>query len=153
MKTSSAAYDLSTFAPEERRQPRVRVVKTSKNKKRSQNAFKAKCVAYVVLLVVLMSGTVYSRQQLTEIKSDINKSTAELTEIQSENAYLNYELESTVSLRNVETYAEDELGLVKVDSSQVEYISIQDENKIEAGDKNENIFQSFFNMIIEFFGW
>lgn len=148
--TSSAAYDLSQFAPAERERPRVKVVTTKKKNSRNKKAFKVKFVAYMVVLAVLMAGTVYSRFQLTEVKSSINTNTTALTALQSENAYLSYELESMVSLRNAEDYAENELGLVRVDSSQIEYVSLCGGNMIETEEKTENPFVSFFNLVIEF---
>jgi len=151
MKTS-AAYDLAQFAPEVQREPRVRVVRTQK-KSKTKKALKVKLVVNVVVLVFLMLGTIYSRVQLTETKSTINKKTTELTNIESENAYLSYEMDSMVSLKNAEEYAVDELGLVKLDSNQIEYVNLRDENEIVTDDDSEeNSFIRFINLVIEFFG-
>jgi len=151
MKTS-VAYDLAQFAPSVERQPRVEVVRTQKKKNKTKKALKARLITYVIMLTVLMMGTVYSRIQLTEVRSDINKKNTELTKIESENAYLNYEMESMVSLKNAEEYAVDELGLVKLDSNQIEYVTLRDENQIITEDSSdENSFTRFINSVIEFF--
>ena len=145
----ATAYDLTQFAPEEKRQQRVRVVKTDR-KGREKRQFKIRLVLSVVILFVLMAATVYSRMRLTEYKRATIAANQELTEISSENAYLNYELESKVSLRNAEDYAVKELGLVRLDSSQVEYVHLNDDNKIESEPKGGNELLEFLQRIIDF---
>ena len=113
----------------------VRVVKPDRAA-RELRAFKRRVTAMTVVLALLMAGTVYSRLVLSETKSDINACASELTELESENAYLSYKLESLVSLKNAEEYAVDTLGLVKLDKSRVEYVNLQKENVIE-GSQNE----------------
>ncbi len=113
----------------------VRVVKPDRAA-RAQRAFKRKVTAMTVVLALLMAGTVYSRLVLSETKSKINSCTGELTELESENAYLSYKLESLVSLKNAEEYAVGTLGLVKLDKSRVEYVNLQKENVIE-GSQND----------------
>lgn len=153
MKTSTA-YDLSQFAPVKKREPKVEVVKTPKKRSGAKTAFSIKTAAYLIVLSLLMSGTVYSRLQLTEVKSQISNCNSDLTEIESENAYLSYQVDSMVSLKNAEEYAVSELGLIKLDSNQIEYVSLQDENAIEVNDvaDSENSFTTFINLVIEFFG-
>ena len=63
------------------------------------------------------------------------------------------EIEGNMSLRNVESYAEDVLGLKKLDKSQIVYIQIQNEDVVQVVDSKENIFVSIkekFNSIIEY---
>jgi cell division protein FtsL len=150
MKISTVAYDLSQFAPEETRRPRVKVVKSARKKSRAKRAFKVKCVLYLATVALLMIGRIYSRQQLTETDREMNAYTQELTDLKSENAYLNYELENYVSLRNAEEYAEENLGLVKLDSNQIEYVSLNSENVIESREEEDETFWDFLNSITEF---
>lgn len=144
MRTSTA-YDLSRFAPEPRRQPNVRVVKTTKKKTDSKRAFKVRSTVFVLVLMLLMATTVYSRLQLTETRTQINNKTAELTELESENTYLNFQLESKVSLKNAEEYAVSELGLVKLSSSQIEYVSLNSGNSIEVLDEGGGVWAFLTN--------
>ncbi len=152
MRTSTA-YDLSAFAPAPQTQKPVRLARPAKSN-REKRRFLSKMAGYLFAIVLLMTATVMSRMQLTEIKADINSSNSELTELQSENAYLNYKLESLVSLKNAENYAINELGLVKMDSSRIEYVNLQDENQIitETGETLGEKFDAFVNAVIEFFG-
>ena len=60
----------------------------------------------------------------------------EITELESEKAYLDFTLESRMSLNEIENYAVNVLGMVKMDSTQVEYIEIESENKVEFSGEN-----------------
>jgi len=101
----NAAYDLSQFAATQTRE-RVRVVKTGKElQAAADRRFLLQFAALTVAVIVLAVYTVYSNMLLTKTKALITKSTAELTELQSETVYLDYQIESMVSLSNAEEYA------------------------------------------------
>lgn len=155
MMRTSEAYDLEQFSPQTSSQVRVRVVKTQKTKEQLQKAFTAKCTVYFIVIMLLMSLTVYSRLGLSETKANINNRSETLKELQSENVYLTYQLESKVSLKNAEEYAVNTLGLVKLGSGQIEYVNLQNEDVIE---KDESSFSfseglgSYLSVVIEFLG-
>jgi hypothetical protein len=145
----ATAYDLTQFAPDDNRRRNVRVVKTNK-KGMAKRQFQTRFIASVFLLFILMTATVFSQMKLTECKRETIEANRELTEISSENAYLSYELESRVSLRNAEEYAERELGLVRVDSSQIEYVHLHGENLIETQPRIGNELLELLHRIIDF---
>lgn len=154
MKTS-AAYDLSQFARETETETKVRVVKTKHSKNRAKKALAVKVVLYLCTLTLLMAGTVYSRMVLTETRNAVNTYTDRLTELESKNAYLNYKLESIVSLKSAEQYAVGELGLVKLDASRIEYVDLQNENVIDANKSSVSMsdaFKEMFDSVIDFIG-
>ena len=74
--------------------------------------------------------TVYSNMMLTKTKALIEKKNSELVEIQSENVYLDYQIESMVSMKTAEEFAENELGLVRLSPAQIEYVNLENTNKI-----------------------
>ena len=153
MRTSTA-YDYNRSISREEEQRRLEIVRSNNRRIREKRAYIAKLTALVCVMATLMIATVYSRLVLTETKADINSLTSDLTELESENAYLSYQLESLVSLKNAEDYAVSELGLVKLDSSRIEYVNLQDQNEISA---NENAttfgedLETFFNTVIDSF--
>ena len=129
MRTSTAYdFDRSISRAEEER--RLEIIRTHNRRIREKRAFIAKLTTLFCVMILLMAGTVYSRLVLTETRARINSRASDLTELQSENAYLSYQLESLVSLKNAEEYAVSELGLVKLDSSRIEYVNLQSENEI-----------------------
>ena len=155
MMKATAAYDLSAFSYESAPRPRVRVAQPVNKEKKAVKAFVRRFVMLSVALVVLLVATVYSRMVLTETTAMITSRQDTLTELQSENAFLSYQLESLVSLKNAEAYATNELGLVKMGSGQVEYVNLQNTNAIvaEGGSvATAGTFSGLLDGVIEFFG-
>ena len=150
MDRQNVAYDLSMYEslleqkPE--KQPRTehqaKTVKL-KNKKAFRTAIRALSLAVMLSMII---GIVYTNSQITEITTNISSVQKEITELESEKAYLNFTMESRMSLNEIEEYAVNVLGMVKMDSTQVEYIEIESENKVEFtgenfGDKLEEVVQ------------
>ena len=144
---STSAYNLERFEAEEPRErtPRVRVVKNDEHEKRLKRIrfLRARCIFMSIILVGLMVFTVYSHMKLNEVKATIETSKNTLVELQSENEYLNFRLESYVTLDEAEAIAEDKLGLVKVNSSQIEYINLSKENMIVSENTGDESFFSY----------
>ena len=87
-------------------------------------------VAATVFSVLLFS-VLYSNAQMTQLTADIAQKRAELTELQSEYDYLDSVMQANASARIVESYATSELGLIRIDSNQIEYIVLQGEDSLE----------------------
>ncbi len=118
-------YDLDVFAPRQQRQRQpLKVVKSEQKKKlgrinwRSVSVMALAALALALIVAILMSQTT-----VTELTGSIQDQQANLVELQSEYAYLNNELEMKSNVSEVEEYAETQLGLVKLDKSQVSYVS------------------------------
>lgn len=95
----------------------------------------------IALVATLLFGLViYSYVQLNSMYSKVTTATSELTELKSENVRLESKLQSQVSVRNVEEYAENILGMEKLDSSQIKYIQIQEKDIVTLPKEEENIF-------------
>ena len=62
--------------------------------------------------------------------SKVSSLTNELTYAKAENVRLQTELESKISAKNVEEYAENVLGMKKIDPSQIKYIEIQTDDVV-----------------------
>lgn len=151
MRTTSTARAYS-YEPASERKTQLRVIKQNAVE-RENRAFAYKFTAMLVLLVVLMVGTVYSRLVLTETKANINSYNSKLTELESENAYLSYKLDSMVSLKNAEQYASSSLGLVKLDTTMIEYVNLQKENVIESDDNKATVgevLSGWFDSVVDY---
>jgi cell division protein FtsL len=149
---TSVAYDLSRFSDETPTQQKVRVASTKKNIRTEEDRkFLVRLVFLSVAVITLAVYTVYSNMLLTNVKSQITNRSSELVEIQSENIYLDYQIESLVSLRTAEEYAQS-LGLIKMDSAQIEYVNLEKENKIvsEEPQINDRSAIAFLSTVI---GW
>jgi len=58
----------------------------------------------------------------------------------SENVRMQSELEAKMSMKNVEDYAENTLGLTKLDKSQIVYMEVQSDNVIEVAPEKRSFF-------------
>ena len=150
---TNVAYDLSRFSDETPAQPRVRVanprtaVRTEEDRR-----FLVRLVFLTVAVICLSVYTVYSNMMLTKVKSQITNKSAELVEIQSENIYLDYQIESMVTLHSAEEYAQNVLGLIKLDSAQIEYVNLEKENVI-ISEKPEISDRSAIAFLSTVIGW
>ena len=131
----SAAYDLSRFEPSRRaRQSRPKLVVASpsvKARARARLAAALKTVAVLAVLAAVVVATLYSRAVLTELNCQISDSVEELRNLESEQTRLSAELESKISLRNVEEYATQTLGMAPLNKDQITYVNLSDGDRIE----------------------
>lgn len=125
------AYELERFAPRHAAAPRVKVAKKRRTKVRNSPLMRMLSVLFMaVCVVVLVCGVLYTQITLTELESQIEDQTTELTEEEAMYAYLSFELESMTNLNTVEMRAK-ELGLEKMKSSQITYIRVEESDAIE----------------------
>ena len=136
----SAAYDLDNFrtrTPRARsKKPTLTVTRPSRSvraRRRLATAMKVAAVIAIGVAVVVMM--LYYRAVLTELTLQISSERTKLNEEISEGTRLAAELESKVSLRNVEEYATQKLGMAPLDKSQITYINLAGEGAIRRTDK------------------
>lgn len=136
MERQNVAYDLSMYEallepkPQKETKQQAKTVKI-KNKYAFKNFVNILSIAVIVSLVV---GVIYTNAAITQTTNKIAQTQNAITELESEKAYLEFTLESRMSLDEIESYAINVLGMVKMDSSQVEYVEIESENKTEFGE-------------------
>lgn len=76
----------------------------------------------------------YSNMQLTRLTKEIGEQKTALEQVQSEYVSLKARQEQTLSISYVENYAQNQLGMVKMDPSQIEYIEITKPEVTEVSD-------------------
>lgn len=155
MKTDSAnvAYDLSIFEPKKNgkrmsnSRPKPYLVKKKKPSREQQKAEQrlgarnaAKIVAFVSAFLIAISFLIAGRVQLTELGNKMNSAQNELSITKNQITILSMQVNSKLSLDEVELYASEKLGMVKQNSNQIEYINVISKDKVissRAIDKNE----------------
>lgn len=100
----------------------------------------AKIIIGSVLSLMLFSLVINSYVQLNEVYSQISAEENTLKDLRSENVRMQTELEGQSSIRNIKEYAEERLGLQKLDRSQIQYIQIQTEDEVIVEEPDQNIF-------------
>ena len=81
-----------------------------------------------------MSMAIYSRVQLDEVNRKISSVENKIELAQSDTIRLNNELNALVSMNNVEDFAANKLGMVKVQEYQVVYVDLSTEDCVVMAD-------------------
>lgn len=166
----NAAYDLSNFDDSLQRQPKIdeviaprpQIVKRQKKSKaqlkreaRTTNAKAFRVIGIICFLLLAFGILIMGRAQLTEKSDQLAKMEKQLSIAQSENTRLNMELDSRVSLNNVETYARDVLGMAKQEKYQIEYVDLSIGNKLVLSEdqKDKGFFQTLSEKVSEFLAY
>ena len=101
-------------------------------------------------------GMIYGKVELSRITNEQSELKSELAQLQENNLSLESELESKTSIVKVEEYAENVRGLIKLDKSQIEYIEIENKNKIEVDEEKDESFiesvKKWFDGVLEYIG-
>lgn len=141
---AQTAYDFSYFedtrqAPE----PRVRAVKGKKQATNRSAA--AKMTAVAVFMMVLIVAFVNSKVALNEVNGQIQTANKQMVSAQSEYNYLAGVLDSKTNHKNVEQIATGELGLVKIDKSQITYFELDVQSEIQLPENKTKLAVDFFS--------
>lgn len=149
---NNAAYDLSVYENAARQQReqnqnnRRPAPKPQPAKQFSVVKFMLTAFLAAFLLCVILNGNAQQNAEFMA-QSEINSQIAQLTE---ENARLQAQLETKTSLKNVEDYAENVLGLQKLDTAQMEYVELESTNVIRVVEKEDKgIFVSLKNWFFD----
>lgn len=145
----NAARKIETIPPFEKEannEPKIELVKKPKKtykqvkQEMHSTAFQsAKIIVISLFLLTMLAALLYSRVQVDELDRQIAATKTNITAAQSENIRLNMQLDSMISLKKVEEYAQMNLGMVKVESHQIEYIDLSGEDSvIVSGNKTKN---------------
>ena len=121
---------------------------------RTQSAFGILVGAAVVF--AMMFAMLYGKVETNRLFNEPTRLEAELKALESENISLAAEYESKTSLRNVEDYAQNVLGLQKLDKSQIQYVEFEGDTVCEVVEaEKENIFviiKNWFANLCEYLG-
>ena len=132
--TSNAAPKMKP-APQKR--PQLELVKkprpnATQVRNETQLAARQAKKIFVIAMTILMfmAMVIYSRVQLDEINRDISNKENAIELAQSDSIKLNNALSSMVSINNVEEYAANVLGMVKVQDYQVVYVDLSSSDSV-----------------------
>lgn len=105
-----------------------KVVKKSKKEIRAEefrsNKKAMKVLAVCSLLFFFIAMQLYSQVQVDELDRELDAVNSQIEVVESENTRLAMELDSIISLDKVDDYAQNVLGMVKVENYQISYIDL-----------------------------
>ena len=141
---------------DDRKERERRRKERARNKRRRARLHKLVIGLLCAIFVFLAVTTVSYYVQVTELKGQVEDKKATLAQLDSEFVSLTAKKQNSVDLSYVEEYAENVLGLVKMDRSQEEYLELQKNDQVEVNEASsgvEKLVSSFvksFNAILSF---
>ncbi|MCM1314425.1 MAG: cell division protein FtsL [Prevotella sp.] len=107
-----------------------------------------------VIATSLLGSVIYTLDRRNTVYNTVTSMNKQLSLAEAENVRLQSELESKMSAKNVEDYAENVLGMKKMDSSQIKYIKIQTNDVVNIPEQEKGFtakLKGFFDACVEYF--
>ena len=133
MDRMNVAYDLSFYEQEQERHIARKEKKESviiKAQTKFSLGRKIANILSVAVMITLIVAVIATNAAVTTASTQIADMQDEIIRLESEKAYLEFTLESRMTLDQIENYAQTQLGMVKMDSAQKKYVELETENKI-----------------------
>lgn len=136
---SSAAKKLNYREPKTENRPKLVKLEAEPELKSTQQLrferrkARVRCIRATVVIAVLSAlfmTYVYAFYQCDNIDRQISSLTTDYNMVCGENAELSMKLSNMVSLEQIEKAAVEELGLVKANSVDIEFVRLAGENKV-----------------------
>ena len=132
----------------------ARKINTNVNTKKKNNS---KIVLYIGVIFVILFAISYRNALIAQRYSELKGLKSNLAAIDKENKQLEVNIESKTNLGAIEEKASKELGLKKLDDSQIVYVNLDKEDYIEPSveevelPEEENWFEMLINKIKSIF--
>lgn len=157
--SAEPAYDLNNFAAktgeEHDKELKASSLRLIKNRRREKAVAPVRLIMAAALVVAIATVMIYSQVVLTELTAETNEYESMIGTLNTEYMRLGSELEASTSIKTLEESAEKNLGLSKIDSSQIEYVNLTGEDEItvaRTGGKYllKEYWQEFVNKALEY---
>lgn len=103
-----------------------------------------------ILTGVLIGTVIYGRVQINEIYTKISALQTEYDDLTAKNVSMRSEMEGKMTVKNIQEYAENVLGLRSLNQSQITYIQLQTEDEVIITEPEENFFVRINDKLVGF---
>ena len=145
------------YTPVKKRYPKKSTAKkqninTQAKKQEAKNA-NIKIIFYIAILFAVS----YRNALITQTYSQVKDLKSELAQVEKENKQLEINIESQTNFGAIEEKAKKDLGLKKLDDSQIVYVSLDKQDYVESSaqevkiEEDSNWFKSIINKIKNIF--
>ncbi|HBI85686.1 MAG TPA: hypothetical protein DDX71_05290 [Ruminococcus sp.] len=122
---------------------------------RQNSQYQGRITVSSAISIGLMAGAligvvIYGRVQTNEIYSEIAEKQAVYDDLVAKNVSMRSEMEGKMTVKNIQEYAENVLGLRQLHQSQIEYIQLQTEDEVVISEPEENFFVTINDYIKSF---
>ena len=149
------------YTPIKRNYPKKSTVKKQdvkqQSKKQTTKNINSKIILYIGAIFVILFAVSYRNALIAQEYSQLKDLKAQLSEVEKENKQLEVNIESKTNLGAIEEKAEKELGLKKLDDSQIVYVSLDKQDYVESSaeevkiEEDTNFFEKIINKIKNIF--
>lgn len=111
------------------------------------------CLAIVALTAVYI---LFCQMQLTQLTTEVSRKNDALSELTAENVSLTTKKMNSMDMEEVENYAVNRLGMVKMDNSQIEYVELTNPDTVTVANSGLSLDAVFaglarsFSAIVEY---
>lgn len=153
--SAEVAYDLDNFAAKTEEQHdeelKTRSLRVIKNRRKQKTVAPVKFILDAMAVIAVALVMIYSQVVLTELTAEVNSYETKISALDTERMRLEGELEASTSIKTLEESAEKNLGLSKIDSSQIEYVNLTGDDEISvAKTGGKYLIEQYWNNFIEF---
>ncbi len=124
MSKQNLAYEFDLEEIREHEQSQKKKISYVQGTKTVDRAVLKRLALFVMVAAMFMAAMMYGKVELSSLYTEQARLEAELEKYDNENKSLESELAQKTGLTKVEDYAENELGLQKLNKSQIEYIRV-----------------------------
>ena len=149
------------YTPVKKKYPKKSTAKKTNVKqniqKQEAKKVNSKVIIYIAAVFVILFAVSYRNALIAQTYSQVKDLKAELSEVEKQNKQLEVNIESSTNLGAIEEKAEKELGLKKLDDSQIVYVSLDKQDYVESSleevklEEDLNWFESIINKVKNIF--
>ena len=148
------------YRPNQKKYPKKSTVQKKKTTVKAKTKVQAKSNKKLVLgigaIFVILFAVGYQNALVAQKYTELKKLKSSLAEIEKENKQLEVNIESKTNLGTIEEKASKELGLKKLDDSQIVYVSVDKQDYVKSSTEEikmpeENWFYSIIHQIKNIF--
>lgn len=103
--------------------------------------------------LALLGGTIYGKVKTNEVYTALAVAQAEYDDLKASNVSLRSEIDGKTTVKNVEEYAEEVLGLMQLDDSQIKYIKIQTEDQVTIAEPEQSFWEKLRENFRAMWAW
>lgn len=126
-------------------------------KKQEAKNLNTKIIFYIAVVFAILFAVSYRNALITQTYSQVKDLKSELAQVEKENKQLEINIESQTNFGAIEEKAKNDLGLKKLDDSQIVYVSLDKQDYVESSaqevkiEEDSNWFKSIINKIKNIF--
>lgn len=145
------------YEPIKKKYPKKSTARKSekKNNAKQNKKMQIKIISYIVICFIALFIISYRYSLIDDTYASLKEEKAELASLEKETRQLEAIIESNINLSNIEEEAKSKLGMQKLNSEQIIYVTLPKTNHVETNsdeikdiNSNDNWFMQFIEKII-----